>query len=145
MRPCDSYRFICCLPGRLAAARFREQPNGLKSEMPHRGGRRFLKSVWLITLALALCSASLNVTRAQRPSLLAQVNRSQTSNDSKGFVSIDGRFAISLPKDVNGFRGLTEQTPSGTGDEYMWNLAEGAFSVGYIDYGTSGNELNNLL
>jgi hypothetical protein len=61
----------------------------------------------------------------------------QESHSSAGtprFVSLEGRFSISLP-DRTGFRPLTIRTPFGDayGRLYQWQTTEGTFGVGYAD------------
>lgn len=50
------------------------------------------------------------------------------------FVSLEGRFSISLP-DRSSFKNATIPTPFGdrTGDLYEWKTKEGTFAVGYVD------------
>lgn len=50
------------------------------------------------------------------------------------FVSLEGRFSISLP-DRSGFRKLTIPTPFGNayGEQYEWQTKKGTFGVGYAD------------
>jgi hypothetical protein len=50
------------------------------------------------------------------------------------FVSLEGRFSISLP-DRSSLKNATIPTPFGdrSGDLYEWKTKEGTFSVGYVD------------
>ena len=68
-------------------------------------------------------------------SLLLQAQREAPSVvGAKTFVSLEGRFSISLP-DRNGFAPLTIPTPFGEakGDLYHWETKEATFGVGHAD------------
>ena len=51
------------------------------------------------------------------------------------FVSLEGRFSVSLPARANAFRGLALPTPYGRakGDAYEWRMKEASFIIGYAD------------
>lgn len=51
------------------------------------------------------------------------------------FVSLEGRFSVSLPAQNHGFHGLALPTPFGVakGDAYEWRMKEASFVVGYAD------------
>lgn len=51
------------------------------------------------------------------------------------FVSLEGKFSIALPKMKHGFSPLSVETPQGraTGDSYIWNMKEGAYTAGFVD------------
>ena len=54
---------------------------------------------------------------------------------SRNFVSLEGRFSISLPEQSHGFQALSFKTPFGVarGDATSWRLKEASFVVGYAD------------
>src|SRR2546425_2066301 len=56
-------------------------------------------------------------------------------SESDLFISIDGRFSISLPQNFHGFTPVSSNSPAGriTGDSYEWKMKEGTFTAGYID------------
>ena len=66
------------------------------------------------------------VKRDGPPSLAAPGNN---------FVSLEGRFSVSLPVRNHAFRGLTLPTPYGKakGDAYEWRMKEASFVIGYAD------------
>ncbi len=55
---------------------------------------------------------------------------------SDPFESLDGRFRISLPKDIDGFAALSpKQTGStATGQQFTWKFAEGDIVIVYMDF-----------
>jgi hypothetical protein len=57
------------------------------------------------------------------------------SSNTSGFISLNGRFKISLPQTVNSFEAISLQTPKGmaTGDDFKWQVPEGFFGIAYID------------
>ena len=59
---------------------------------------------------------------------------SRSTVDAPRFVSLEGRFSISLP-DRSGFKKLAIPTPFGNayGDVYEWKTKEGTFGIGYAD------------
>ncbi len=54
---------------------------------------------------------------------------------SETFTSQEGRFTISLPKQISAYSPVAGNTPNGriAGSTFHWATAEGAFIVGYID------------
>jgi hypothetical protein len=54
---------------------------------------------------------------------------------SETFTSMEGRFSISLPKQVSGYSPDSANTPQGRVERstFTWTTAEGMFMVGYID------------
>lgn len=58
------------------------------------------------------------------------------------FESLEGRFSISLPKQISGFRPMSLRTPSGVakGMSYVWEMKEAAFVVGYVDLSQSSED-----
>jgi hypothetical protein len=54
---------------------------------------------------------------------------------SRNFVSLEGRFSISLPEQSHGLQALTFKTPFGVarGDAYLWRLNAASFVIGYAD------------
>src|SRR4030095_5687235 len=69
-------------------------------------------------------SQGTEVKRDGPPSLAAPGNN---------FVSLEGRFSVSLPVRNHAFRGLTLPTPYGRakGDAYEWRMKEASFVIGY--------------
>jgi len=59
-----------------------------------------------------------------------------TISSSDQFVSLEGRFRIRLPKDIQGFGSLSpKQTgTSATGQQYTWKFAEGEVVFFFLDF-----------
>ena len=57
------------------------------------------------------------------------------SGAAQEFVSLQGRFTISLPKQVTAYSGISTSVPEGRieGDSFVWETPEGYFEVSYID------------
>jgi hypothetical protein len=57
------------------------------------------------------------------------------SEKAREFVSLQGRFTISLPEQVSGYRDISANVPEGRieGDSFNWMTPEGYFEVSYID------------
>jgi hypothetical protein len=51
------------------------------------------------------------------------------------FVSLEGRFTVSLPQQNHGLQRLSIATPFGLakGDSYVWRMKEASFVIGYAD------------
>jgi hypothetical protein len=51
------------------------------------------------------------------------------------FVSLEGRFSVSLPPQNHGLQRLSIATPFGLakGDSYVWRMKEASFVIGYAD------------
>ncbi len=51
------------------------------------------------------------------------------------FVSLEGRFSVSLPQQNHGLQRLSIATPFGIakGDSYVWEMKEASFVIGYAD------------
>jgi hypothetical protein len=66
-----------------------------------------------------------------------QTNRELPPSLATGdnFVSLQGRFSVSLPQQNHAFRALALPTPFGIakGDAYEWRMKEASFVVGYAD------------
>src|SRR5215203_5886044 len=77
-----------------------------------------------LAFLLAIIIALLPFVQQQQPSIVG----------APGFVSLEGRFSISLPE-RNGFTSLSFPTPFGVarGDLYRWQTKEGTFGVGYAE------------
>lgn len=54
---------------------------------------------------------------------------------SETFTSLEGRFRITLPKQISGYTPQSANTPEGRieGSMFNWNTAEGMFIVGYTE------------
>jgi hypothetical protein len=77
---------------------------------------------------------------SQTPStstLVGEATRNQPPSVVGGgkFVSLEGRFSVSLPQRNHGVHGLALSTPFGVarGDGYEWRMKEASFIVGYAD------------
>ena len=69
--------------------------------------------------------------------ILAPAQRgSSSAAAAPGFVSLDGRFSISLPDPYTKLTRLIIPTPSGgaAGRMYEWKIDETIFGVGYADF-----------
>jgi hypothetical protein len=57
------------------------------------------------------------------------------SGGAQEFVSLQGRFTISLPGQVSAYRGISTSVPEGRieGDSFSWRTPDGYFEVSYID------------
>ena len=79
-----------------------------------------------LTLLIAITIAILAAARQEGP---------PSAVGSHKFVSLEGRFSVSLPAQPNGFGKLNIATPLGntTGDLYQWQTREATFGVGYTD------------
>lgn len=51
------------------------------------------------------------------------------------FVSLQGRFSVSLPEQVSGYSAISADVPEGRveGDTFKWRTADGSFEVTYMD------------
>ncbi|HJQ33954.1 MAG TPA: hypothetical protein VJ866_17365 [Pyrinomonadaceae bacterium] len=51
------------------------------------------------------------------------------------FVSLQGRFSVSLPEKVSGYSAISADMPEGRieGDTFKWRTADGSFEVTYVD------------
>lgn len=71
------------------------------------------------------------------PVLLVNLVATETRSavDADRFVSLDGRFAISLPDKTSGTRRMSIPTPlhKAYGQLYEWHTHEGSFGIGYAD------------
>lgn len=88
---------------------------------------------FLVLASLALCGRA--HSRAQA---VPAASQGPPPAASATFTSLEGRFAIALPKDFSGIRGVTFDTPKGnvnTGEVYTWRSAEAQYEVGYMDKG----------
>ena len=89
-----------------------------------------------LTFALSVGGASLghaqggSVTSAAPPQSVEK-----RADESQAFVSLQGRFSISLPKQVSSYSGIGTNLPEGRieGDSFSWKTAEGLFEVTYMD------------
>jgi hypothetical protein len=78
---------------------------------------------------------------AQTPTSSAQVGEGKRDGPpsltvaGSNFVSLEGRFSVSLPAQGHTFRGLALPTPYGRakGDAYEWRMKEASFVIGYAD------------
>src|SRR6266446_9576543 len=75
----------------------------------------------------------------------------QQINPDDSFSSIDGRFAVALPKQISGYAPNVTNTPNGRVEtiNFGWRTAAGVFLIGYTDKpetleGQSTRELNSL-
>lgn len=71
---------------------------------------------------------------------------------AENFTSLDGRFAIALPRQVGGFRGVTFDTPEGkvtAGDAYSWQSEAARYEVSFMDKdrmpGTSAMDVKEVV
>ncbi|MFL6333797.1 MAG: hypothetical protein ACJ754_10845 [Pyrinomonadaceae bacterium] len=85
----------------------------------------------LIFGCAALCSAQGFSVTSDAPPPSAQ----KGSDESQTFISLQGRFTISLPREVSAYSGIGTNVPEGRieGDSFSWETAEGAFEVSYMD------------
>lgn len=93
-------------------------------------------SRYVLTLAFSvgfasLCSAQGFSVTGDAPPPSAQ----KGSDEAGAFVSLQGRFTITLPKQVSAYRGIATNMPEGRieGDAFSWRTAEGVFEVSYMD------------
>jgi YD repeat-containing protein len=79
-------------------------------------------------------SQGFKVERKEPPSV--------ATSGSQQFTSLEGRYTISLPQDISSYQPLSANTPAGkaTGEAYNWRMAEGQFSVIYMDRSESVSE-----
>ncbi len=90
-----------------------------------------LSSIISLTLLLLICSSP---TGAQ--GFRVESNSPTTAQPgSQPFVSLDGRFSISLPKQVSSYEPQSANTPAGRveGALYTWTMSNGKFAAGYVD------------
>lgn len=90
----------------------------------------------------SLAKLSLNIALVVSYSLFAYAQgfRVETKSPpapagSETFTSMEGRFSISLPKQISAYTPKSSDTPEGhiEGSFFSWRTAEGGFTVGYID------------
>jgi hypothetical protein len=91
---------------------------------------------YVLAFALSVCCASL--CSAQGFSVTSDApppSVQKSSEESQAFVSLLGRFTISLPKQVSAYSGIATNVPEGRieGDSFSWETAEGVFEVSYMD------------
>lgn len=71
------------------------------------------------------------------PVLLVNLLTTETRSavDAERFVSLEGRFSISLPDKTSGSRRMSIPTPfqKAYGELYEWHTHEGSFGIGYAD------------
>ncbi len=101
----------------------------------------------LLLISLIICSTGVQAqgfkVESNKPTSLSD------SSSSQSFTSLDGRFVISLPEEVDAYQPISLKTPTGTatGQGYSWRTAEGQFTVMYLDMPDPLNNPNaaNLL
>jgi len=98
-----------------------------------------LRSALILILAIATISPA-----PQEPPLPARQEPPPSVIGARTFVSLDGRFSISLPE-RKGSSALAIPTPFGTakGQVYQWQTKEATFGVGYADVNQSMDEPGN--
>lgn len=99
----------------------------------------------LILPLIALVLASLAVSQSPPPAAAPGTDRVtkftgwpsiSSIPPSERFVSLAGRFRISLPKNISGYSALSpKQTgTTATGEQYTWKFAEGDLIFFYLDF-----------
>lgn len=83
-------------------------------------------------LAILITSSSL---LAQAQGFRVETNSPPATAGAETFTSLEGRFSISLPKQIHGYSPKSADTPEGhvEGSFFNWRTAEGDFLVGYVD------------
>ena len=92
---------------------------------------RYVLTPALYVGCASLCSAQgLSVTNDAPPQ-----SAQKAADESQAFVSLQGRFTISLPKHFYSYSGIATNVPEGRieGDSFSWRTAEGTFEVSYMD------------
>ena len=94
-----------------------------------------LKCIVLLVTAFSLGHAQSPPTIHSAPLEGTQRQSPPSIIGAGGFVSLEGRFSISLPEHNHGFRPLSLPTPFGSakGIAYIWNMKEGSFVVGHAE------------
>ena len=84
-------------------------------------------SLLMVLLLSALVISSAQGFRVESKSPIALTG-------SESFSSLDGRFSISLPRQISGYTPEVIESPAGRIESvrYDWNLADGVFFVGYL-------------
>lgn len=97
--------------------------------MRHLSGFRFIVAL-LVGFACAYLAQE-GIAEVQGPPAPAQ----RSAGEPHHFVSLQGRFTISLPKQVSAFSPISADLPEGriTGHRFSWRTDAGWFEVGYAD------------
>jgi hypothetical protein len=91
---------------------------------------------YVLTFALSVGCASLCLAQGFSVTSDAPPPSVQNASDeSQAFVSLTGRFTVSLPRQVSAYSGIGTNVPEGRieGDSFSWETAEGVFEVIYMD------------
>src|SRR5437867_9150200 len=93
-----------------------------------------MKHIVFGILLLAMSGGCSATTNAQGFSVESSKAPSVTDK-SLSFTSLDGGFVISLPESVSMYQPVSVNTPAGiiTGVAYVWRMAEGDFSISFLD------------
>lgn len=110
----------------------------------------FMKRFAENCLLLVFLIATSIVVQAQ--GFKAEGNKKTSLSDSsaaQSFTSLEGKFGISLPEVVSAYQPLSLKLPAGTatGQGFVWRMAEGEFTILYLDMPPPPNSPNdpNLL
>jgi hypothetical protein len=96
---------------------------------------------WVLMITLLSLAVVCSPAQAQSPPVVQAPPQSDQSNGPRSIVgagkfeSLEGRFSISLPQQINGLQQMTLPTQFGVakGPAYIWEMKEAAFVIGHVD------------